>query len=79
MLNYFNERILGSVSMSVHYVEPKKTGQPTIRIETSILSVVKEIQTNTITLEFPVRVAALVCDTQPVIDWERFNQINYIR
>jgi len=54
-------------------------GQPTIRIETSVPSVVKEIQTNTITLEFPVRVPPSVCVTQPIIDWERFNQINYIR
>jgi len=79
MLKDFNERILSSISMSVHYVEPKKTGQPTIRIETSVPSVVKEIQTNTIMLEFPVRATPLLCDTQPIIDWERFNQINYVR
>lgn len=65
--------------MSVHYIE-SKSGQPTIRIETSVQSTVKEIKTNMITLEFPVVATVTKADgAQPIIDWERFNQVNYIR
>lgn len=69
-----------SVSMSVHYVDLKKTVllcDATICIETSIPCKVKAIQANTITLEFPIRAPPTF--SEYVIDWDRFNQINYIR
>ena len=67
--------------MSVHYIDLKKTEavlrDATIRIETTVPCVVKEILANTITLEFPIRAPPTFSDY--VIDWDRFNQINYIR